>query len=104
MRELPTCPPDRSHSVKPGRFTINVSFETARILGALILRHHAFFAVTRWTNTFFTRDIVGGRLEPVFGTGIKDVELSGRSFLRRIPPIWRSTRSAPVAWMPCAAF
>jgi hypothetical protein len=88
MRELPTCPPDRSHSVKPGRFTINVSFETAHIHDALILQHHAFFAVTRWTNIFFTRDIVGGRLAPVFGTGIKDVELPGSSFLRAHSSYW----------------
>ena len=88
MRELPTCPPDRSHSVKPGRFTINVSFETARIYDALILQHHAFFAVTRWTNIFFTRDIIGGRLDRVFGTGINDVELSGSSFLRAHSSYW----------------
>ena len=84
----PTCPPDRSHSVKPGRFTINLSIETARIHDVLVLQHHAFFAVTRWTNFYFTHDIVGGKLEPVFGTGIKDVELSGSSLLRAHSSYW----------------
>ena len=88
MRELPTCPPDRSHSVKPGRFTIKLSIETARIHDVLVLQPHAFFAVTRWTNFYFTRDIVGGKLEPVFGTGIKDVELSGSSVLRAHSSYW----------------
>jgi hypothetical protein len=88
LRELPTCPPDRSHSVKPGRFTINLSIETARIHDVLVLQHHAFFAVTRWTNFYFTHDIVGGKLEPVFGTGIKDVELSGSRLLRAHSAYW----------------
>jgi hypothetical protein len=32
-------------------------------------------AVVQWTNLFLPTDPVGGQLEPVFGSGIHDIEL-----------------------------
>lgn len=44
-----------------------------------ILNHGALFAVTRWTNIFYNSDFVGGRMQRVFGKGIKDVPLKRNS-------------------------
>lgn len=74
LRELPTCPPDRSRHLNPGRFSVELGAEADRFKKYWILHHAALFAVTRWTNVFFTNDIVGGPLGPVFGNGVKDVE------------------------------
>jgi hypothetical protein len=88
MRELPTCPPDRSHASNPGRFTVDVSMETERIHKSIVLQHHAFFAVTRWTNFYFERDPVGGALSPIFGSGIDDRCLDGPDLLRAHVSYW----------------
>jgi hypothetical protein len=94
MRELPTCPPDRSHHSRLGRFTIKASEETDRIHDQLILQHHAFFAVTRWTNFYFERDPVGGSLGPNFGNGIKDVALRGTTLLAHVSYWHRGRRGS----------
>jgi hypothetical protein len=45
--------------------------------------HAAVFAPVRWTNIFapchyvLKGDIVGGPVAPIFGPGVKDVELTG---------------------------
>ena len=88
MRELPTCPPDRSHASNPGRFTVDVSMETERFHKSIVLQHHAFFAVTRWTNFYFERDPVGGALSPIFGSGIDDRCLDGPDLLRAHVSYW----------------
>ncbi len=50
-----------------------------------IPHHAAQFAVTRWTNIFAPRrrvlwgDAIGGPVAPLFGPGVKDVSLEGRS-------------------------
>lgn len=88
MRELPICPPDRSHASNPGRFTVDVSMETERFHKSIVLQHHAFFAVTRWTNFYFKRDPVGGALLPIFGSGIDDRRLGGPDLLRAHVSYW----------------
>jgi hypothetical protein len=70
-RELLTCLPIKiagnfSEELDDGEMTI--------------LHHAALFAGTRWTNLFFRTDWVGGRLQGMFGKGIKDVALGN--------PIW----------------
>jgi len=77
LRELPTCPPDRSRNLNPGHFIVKLSAELDPIPGHDhdILHHGAHFALTRWTNMYFDNDLIGGPLAPVFGTGIDDIKL-----------------------------
>ena len=56
--------------------------------------HAAVFASTRWTNLYFPAglglfgDLIGGRLAPVFGHGIRDVPVTwGRGVRARTPAI-----------------
>ena len=79
LRELPTCPPDRSRTLKPGHFVVDLGAEAERIADYPILHHAACFAVTRWTNFWFHNDPVGGPLQAAFGTGIEDVPLENAS-------------------------
>ena len=85
LRELPTCPPDRSKHVNKGRFTVSLAEEASRFINYSILGHQAPFAITRWTNMFFSNDPIGGSLKGVFLRGIKERELT------------------PVRWRPMAA-
>lgn len=39
------------------------------------LHHAAVFAATRWTNLYFTHDLIGGPVAPHFGPGVHDVPL-----------------------------
>lgn len=75
VRELPTCPPNRSARDRPGKFAVHLWHEAAGHDNdpTLILHHAAPFALTRWTNFFFTSDPVGGPLRNVFGYGVRDV-------------------------------
>ena len=81
LRELPTCPPDRSHHLNPGHFTVKLSDEIERIKDYDILPQSAQFATIRWTNFFFTNDPIGGPLGKVFGLGVDDRPLDGPSLL-----------------------
>jgi len=72
LREVLTCPPDRSRHVNRGRFTVALSQEADRFQNYPILAHHAVFAITRWTNFYFRNDPVGGPLGTVFLNGIED--------------------------------
>ena len=74
-RELPTCPPDRSRHLAPGRFTVALSAELQGPYDYPILHHGAHFAMTRWTNFWFPGDPVGGPLRRPFGYGIHDERL-----------------------------
>lgn len=75
LRELPTCPPDRSKDVNKGRFTVLLGEEAPRFINYPILGHQAPFAITRWTNMYFSNDRIGGSLKSVFLRGIKEQEL-----------------------------
>ena len=83
LRELPTCPPDRSHRDRDGGFAVHLRYEAAIPDDdpRLILHHAAPFALTRWTNFFYKWDPVGGPLGNVFGLFIRDVEVK----LPRVP-------------------
>ena len=75
LREILTCPPDRSKDVNKGRFTVLLAEEATRFINYPILGHQAPFAITRWTNMFFSNDPIGGSLRGVFLRGIKEHEL-----------------------------
>ncbi|MFN0069428.1 MAG: hypothetical protein ACKVYV_17545 [Limisphaerales bacterium] len=68
QREFPTSPPQND-----GGSGICGWYED----GTLFLHHAALFAVVRWTNICFPGDPIAGPLRDVFGSGIKDVHLTG---------------------------
>jgi hypothetical protein len=74
-REFPTCPPIRIDGDKI------LSFYNPRT-GNREFHHGALFALTRWTNLYFPLrellwgDAIGGPLKPLFGTHIRDIEVS----------------------------
>jgi hypothetical protein len=83
QRELPLCPPILEGN-PPRRFSYQTDyfdkFNTSK--STHVLHHAACFAVTRWSNLYFpssrlfTGDCIGGPLAPVFGPGIRDVQVS----------------------------
>ena len=87
-RILPTCPP--ASEVQGKKRHRRISFELPyrdAIDGQqrtfAMLHHAAPFAVTRWTNLYFTAgrlglsgDIVGGPVAPLFGKWVRDVPLA----------------------------
>jgi hypothetical protein len=75
LRELVTCPPNRSQHVNRGRFTVPLSQEAEVFNSFPILNHGAPFALTRWTNFYYTNDLIGGPLQNVLLNGIEDVPL-----------------------------
>jgi hypothetical protein len=75
LRELITCPPDRSRHVNKGRFSVSLSEEAGRFTYYPILGHQAPFAITRWTNMYFRNDPIGGPLGEVFLHGIEEHDL-----------------------------
>ena len=77
LRELPTCPPDRSKHLNPGRFTVRLSAEIERIEDFDVLPQSAQFATVRWTNFYFDNDPIGGPLAEIFGKGVDDHALKG---------------------------
>ena len=76
LRELPTCPPDRSRSVNRGHYSVDLHTEAHRIDDYPILHHGACFAPTRWTNLWYHNDPVGGPLRAAFGRGVRDICLT----------------------------
>ncbi|WTW92858.1 hypothetical protein OG216_05470 [Streptomycetaceae bacterium NBC_01309] len=89
-RELPTCPPqneERSGDTSRPRYGY-----TWR--GREVLHGAAPFAVVRWSNLWFpsaprwcgvTGDWFGGPLQPLFGSGVRDVPVTGNKPLRLVP-------------------
>jgi hypothetical protein len=75
LRELPTCPPDRSHHENPEGYSVNVRGEAGGFDSYDILHHGACFASTRWTNLWYGNDPIGGPLLAAFGRGIRDIRL-----------------------------
>jgi hypothetical protein len=112
-RELVTCPPQRDAkgyaygASKPVDVSDKMKAGSRVRFTPLLLHHAAPFAVTRWTNLYmparwgFCGDLVGGRLVPGFGPGIRDVEVfTGRwGGLARHTPLahtsyWRAADAA----------
>jgi hypothetical protein len=77
LRELPTCPPNRSARDRPGGFAVHLWHEAAGHENdpTLILHHAAPFSLTRWTNFFYKADPIGGPLANIFGNGIHDIPI-----------------------------
>jgi hypothetical protein len=88
--QFPVCPPRRgsqqveSRDLGVGRYGWNNR-------GRTVLTHSAPFAVLRWTNLFFPvkaflfGDWFGGRLQPLFGSGILDRPVLGNRPGRLLP-------------------
>ncbi len=76
-RELPTCPPQLEDNRDVGFLSPSYVLPDGTLAQKKLLHHAALFACTRWTNIYFQSDIIGGKLAPLFGNGIKDVTLSG---------------------------
>jgi len=74
LRELPTCPPDRSTTANQGYYTVPLSTEAVPMGDDYHIIHHAApFALTRWTNFHLKNDPVGYCLHGVLGQGIRDI-------------------------------
>jgi hypothetical protein len=86
-RVLPTCPPVTEHESASGhdRMTFDRSYRqpVTGVSQTFVVFHHAApFAVTRWTNLYFTTrlfglagDIIGGPIGPKLGPWVRDVPL-----------------------------
>jgi hypothetical protein len=82
-RELPTCPPQLEDERDMGYLSQAYRLDGGSLEQKKLLHHAALFACTRWTNLFFEKDIIGGKvcgesLERL-GSGIKDVSLRGET-------------------------
>jgi hypothetical protein len=85
QRELPTSPPqpevEKTKTEERRRYSYVVwdGYGKKMDIRLRALHHAALFACTRWTNLYFPvfgglfGDIVGGRLGPWFGPGVRDI-------------------------------
>jgi hypothetical protein len=89
--ELPTCPPQSQPTVEGTNVATTQPRYSYVYFDDRSLYHGAPFAVVRWTNMWFpTRalffgDWFGGPLTPLFGRGIRDIELTGNKRKRLRP-------------------
>ncbi len=79
QREFPVCPPvadDREKSIhyNSDPYDIKDGKRTVKIL-----HHAALFAVTRWTNIYFSSDYIGGPMQRLFGPGVRDIFVKRKS-------------------------
>jgi len=84
-REFPTCPPTLETLEGQERFSYPMPNAVRRTedvpLRDWLPHHAAVFAPTRWTNLYFPchqtlwGDVIGGMVRPVFGPGVRDVEV-----------------------------
>lgn len=78
QKEFPVCPPileGKDTSVLFGEMQIPANPPTLNHPVTVQPLHHAApFAITRWTNIFFTSDYVGGPARRVFRCGVRDIE------------------------------
>ena len=82
LRELPTYPPDRSRTLNSGSFVVHFSAEAEMIHPCRFILHHAAcFAITRWTNLWFSKGWIGGPVTEKFGNAIDDRELTTSAWL-----------------------
>ncbi|MEG0892074.1 MAG: hypothetical protein RSF01_09390 [Bacteroidales bacterium] len=73
-REYPVCPPLNDESDKAIYFKESVEFLDNK-WSVKVLHHAALFGVTRWTNIFFENDIIGGSMERLFGSGVRNISI-----------------------------
>ncbi len=84
QKEFPTCPPTLEGKDKTllfGRLTKEVNTGGTKVKRTVrFLNHAAPFAVTRWTNIYFSSDYIGGAGQRIFGKGVKDIEHKRKGF------------------------
>ncbi|MFD0765465.1 hypothetical protein ACFQZI_11430 [Mucilaginibacter lutimaris] len=74
QREMPVCPPVKDRKDYAFSYKSGQSFPVGNKNYKVRLLHHgALFAVTRWTNIYYSSDFVGGPMQRKFGGGIKDI-------------------------------
>ena len=79
-REFPTCPPivdEKDHSIYYNSAPFDIEDGQKRTVKHL--HHAALFAITRWTNIFFTSDFVGSTAQRIFYRGVNDIPLPRKS-------------------------
>jgi hypothetical protein len=83
-REFPTCPPQVD---KYDNFAYQNYKNKGEDRKLWYLHHAAQFACIRWTNLYFTGDLIGGPVAPMFGKYVKDLKLklTKRRWLERTP-------------------
>lgn len=87
QREYPTCPPyfqkpDTTNVIKSDYFNVpgvNHPFLVKHF------NHSSPYAVTKWTNIFYSCDYIGGPLKGLFGSGIKDIEIKKTNYIPIYP-------------------
>jgi hypothetical protein len=80
QREMPVCPPAKDTKDDSMIYNCWPPFEIEGQKRTIkLLNHGALFAVTRWTNIFYSCDYVGGPMQRKFKNGIKDVEIPRKS-------------------------
>jgi pimeloyl-ACP methyl ester carboxylesterase len=103
LRELPTCPPDRSKNLNPGRFTVKLSAELERLGEDVdILPQSAHLRRFAGPTSIFTTIPLVGRCPTISGAG----SMTGRCMAPRCVPSPRtsatgtssSLKTRRVAW------
>lgn len=79
QREWPVCPPCLDADDNSIFYHLNYQTSDLSKRSVKVLHHGAPFAVTRWTNIYYTSDFVGGSASRVFGQGVKDVPIKRKS-------------------------
>jgi hypothetical protein len=75
QREFPVCPPIADEDDKEIFYYQHYTDANGKEKDVKILHHAAPFALTRWTNIFFSTDFVGGDMQRIFGKGVKDIKI-----------------------------
>lgn len=83
-REFPVCPPvtdDKTNSISFETTTYDLETGNVKNKRSVRTLHHAaLFAITRWTNIYFTSDFVGSEGRRLFGEGVKDIPIDRKSW------------------------
>ncbi|MGQ2981882.1 hypothetical protein [Flavobacterium sp.] len=80
LRELPVCPPVPDDGKGDIYYRGYLRQDGAtRSKGINIPHNAALFALTRWTNIFYTSDFVGGPMKRIFGKGMSDIPIRRKS-------------------------
>jgi len=86
QREYPTCPPHFQKLEKTNIVKSEIPIEgTGDTFKVKHYNHSSPFAVTKWTNIYYTPDYIGGPLQGVFGKGIKDIPIKKRNLIPIYP-------------------
>ncbi|NUN99082.1 MAG: hypothetical protein HUU01_00550 [Saprospiraceae bacterium] len=79
QREFPSCPPVLDDITKTIHYNSKPYNVEEKIRTVKILHHAALFAITRWTNIYFSSDFIGGPMQRLFGKGVKDESIVRKS-------------------------